>query len=72
LKRGLKGFWSVPVRASWRIIFRFEGADAFDVELTDYHNVIHGKSGISPQMAIRLSKAFGSTPGNVATDAACL
>jgi addiction module HigA family antidote len=26
------------------------------------NNVIHAKSGISPQMAIRLSKAFGSTP----------
>ena len=26
------------------------------------NNVIHGKSGISPEMAIRLSKAFGSTP----------
>ena len=41
LKGGLKGFWSVivrtAVRANWRIIFRFEGADAFDVELTDYH-----------------------------------
>src|ERR1700676_5110349 len=37
LKGGLKGFWSVTVRANWRIIFRFEGADAFDVELTDYH-----------------------------------
>jgi proteic killer suppression protein len=36
LKGGLKGFW-VTVRANWRIIFRFEGADAFDVELTDYH-----------------------------------
>jgi proteic killer suppression protein len=37
LKGGLKGFWSVSVRANWRIIFRFEGADAFDVELIDYH-----------------------------------
>jgi toxin HigB-1 len=37
LKGGLKGFWSVTVRANWRIIFRFEGADAFDVELIDYH-----------------------------------
>ena len=37
LKGGLKGFWSVTVRANWRITFRFEGADAFDVELTDYH-----------------------------------
>ncbi len=25
-------------------------------------NIINGKSGISPEMAIRLSKAFGSTP----------
>jgi toxin HigB-1 len=37
LKGDLKGFWSVTVRANWRIIFRFEGADAFDVELIDYH-----------------------------------
>jgi proteic killer suppression protein len=36
LKGGLKGFWSLTVRANWRIIFRFEGADALDVELTDY------------------------------------
>ena len=36
LKGDLKGFWSVTVRANWRIIFRFEGTDAFDVELTDY------------------------------------
>jgi proteic killer suppression protein len=33
LKGGLKGFWSVTVRANWR----FEGTDAFEVELTDYH-----------------------------------
>jgi proteic killer suppression protein len=37
LKGDLRGFWSVAVRANWRIIFRFEGADAFDVELIDYH-----------------------------------
>jgi proteic killer suppression protein len=37
LKGGLKGFWSVTVRANWRIVFRFEGASAFDVELIDYH-----------------------------------
>ena len=37
LKGDLKGFWSVTVRANWRIIFRFQGADAFDVELIDYH-----------------------------------
>lgn len=37
LKGDLAGFWSVTVRANWRIIFRFEGMDAFDVELIDYH-----------------------------------
>jgi proteic killer suppression protein len=37
LKGDLKGFWSVTVRANWRIIFRFEETDVFDVELTDYH-----------------------------------
>ncbi|HZV87789.1 MAG TPA: HigA family addiction module antitoxin [Candidatus Binatus sp.] len=26
------------------------------------NNVVNGKSGISPEMAMRLSKAFGSTP----------
>jgi proteic killer suppression protein len=37
LKGDLQGFWSVTVRANWRIMFRFEGTDAFDVELIDYH-----------------------------------
>jgi proteic killer suppression protein len=33
----LRGFWSVTVRANWRIIWRYDGADAVDVELIDYH-----------------------------------
>jgi proteic killer suppression protein len=37
LKGDLNGFWSVTVRANWRVIFRFQGADAFDIELIDYH-----------------------------------
>jgi toxin HigB-1 len=37
LKGDLAGFWSVTVRANWRVIFRFEGGNAFDVELVDYH-----------------------------------
>lgn len=37
LKGDLEGFWSVTVRANWRIVFRFEGTDAFDVELIDYY-----------------------------------
>lgn len=37
LKGDLKGFWSVTVRANWRIVFRFENGKAFEVELVDYH-----------------------------------
>ena len=37
LKSRLKGYWSVTVKANWRIIFRFEGEDVYDVELIDYH-----------------------------------
>jgi proteic killer suppression protein len=37
LKGRLKGFWAVTVRANWRVIFRFEGEDAADVDLIDYH-----------------------------------
>jgi len=36
LRGDLKGFWAVTVRANWRIVFRFQGTDAFDVELIDY------------------------------------
>ena len=37
LKGDLAGFWSVTVRANWRILFRFEGTSGFDVESIDYH-----------------------------------
>ena len=37
LKGEMKGFWSVTVRANWRVIFRFAGNDAFDVQYLDYH-----------------------------------
>jgi len=37
LKGDLKGFWAVTVRANWRVIFRFDGKDAVDVDLVDYH-----------------------------------
>ncbi len=38
------------------------GAKILGVTRQTLNNVISGKSGISPVMAIRLSKAFGSTP----------
>ena len=37
LKGEMKGFFSVTVRANWRIIFRFEGGEAFDLDFVDYH-----------------------------------
>lgn len=37
LKGDLKGFWSITVRANWRVIFRFENGQALDVDLVDYH-----------------------------------
>jgi addiction module HigA family antidote len=37
-------------------------AEALGVTRQALNNVVNGKSGISPEMAIRLSKAFGSTP----------
>lgn len=32
-----KGAWSVRVSGNWRITFRFDGPDAYDVDLEDYH-----------------------------------
>jgi len=37
LKGDLKGFYSVTVRANWRIIFRFENGKALEVDFIDYH-----------------------------------
>lgn len=37
LKGQLKDFYSVTIQANWRIIFRFEGNDVYDVNYVDYH-----------------------------------
>ncbi len=31
------GQWSIRINQQWRICFRFEHGDAFDVEIVDYH-----------------------------------
>jgi proteic killer suppression protein len=36
LKGAHAGFWSVTIRANWRIIFRFEDRDVTDIDLVDY------------------------------------
>jgi len=31
------GQWSIRINDQWRVCFRWEGSDALDVEVTDYH-----------------------------------
>ncbi len=33
----LKGFWAVKVNGNYRVWFRFEGENAYDVQYGDYH-----------------------------------
>lgn len=37
LKGDLKGFHSIRVNDQWRVVFRWDGNNASDVRLTDYH-----------------------------------
>ncbi len=37
LKGKLKGKHSIRINDQYRLVFRFEGRDAFDVEIVDYH-----------------------------------
>jgi proteic killer suppression protein len=37
LKGDRKGAYAVWVSGNWRITFRFQDGDAFDVDLEDYH-----------------------------------
>lgn len=37
LKGSLAGFHSVRVNDRWRVIFRWQGSNALDVQLVDYH-----------------------------------
>jgi proteic killer suppression protein len=37
LKHDRSGQWSIRINDQWRVCFRFENGDAFDVEIVDYH-----------------------------------
>src|SRR5258706_16458493 len=37
LKGDRKGQWSIRINEQWRVCFRFDKGDAFDVEIVDYH-----------------------------------
>ncbi len=37
LKASRAGQWSIRINDRWRVCFRFQDGDAFDVEMVDYH-----------------------------------
>jgi proteic killer suppression protein len=37
MKGEYKGFWAVDVSANWRVVFRLEDGELYDVDLIDYH-----------------------------------
>jgi addiction module HigA family antidote len=105
LRGDLAGFCAVNGSGNWRIVFRFEAGDIFDVDYLDYHyesampmknpphpgeiirelylepleltvtqaakdlgvarktlsELLNGRTGISGDMAVRLSKTFGGS-----------
>ena len=38
LKGDLKEFYSIRINNQWRIIFKWENSNAFEVEIVDYHS----------------------------------
>ncbi len=32
-----KGLWAMTINGPWRVCFRFDDGDAWDVEIVDYH-----------------------------------
>ncbi len=37
LSGSYKGYWSINVSGNWRMIFRFEEGNIYDVDYLDYH-----------------------------------
>ena len=33
----LKGFWSIRINEKYRIVFKFEGSNAYDVEISNHY-----------------------------------
>jgi antitoxin HigA-1 len=46
-----------------------KAAEILGVQRLTLSNLINGKNGVSPEMAIRISKAFGGRSGNLAAAA---
>jgi proteic killer suppression protein len=37
LKGDFAGFYSIRINKQWRIVFMWQGSEAFDVQIVDYH-----------------------------------
>ena len=37
LRGDRRGYWSLRINDQWRIVFQWEGKDALNVEIIDYH-----------------------------------
>ena len=37
LRGDRQGSWTISISGNWRITFRFQAGDAYDVDLVDYH-----------------------------------
>ena len=37
LKGKLKDFWSIRINSQWRVIFKWIGNDAYEVQIIDFH-----------------------------------
>lgn len=37
LKGTRKGQWAMTINGPWRVCFRFQGGNAYDLEIIDYH-----------------------------------
>ena len=37
LKGDFKGFYSIRINSQWRVIFRWDNGNAYDVQIVDYH-----------------------------------
>ena len=37
LKGDLKGYYSIRINEQYRLVFKFENSNAYDVYITDYH-----------------------------------
>ncbi|MFK7958367.1 MAG: type II toxin-antitoxin system RelE/ParE family toxin [Lysobacterales bacterium] len=37
LRGDLKGYHSIRINDQWRVVFRWESGNAFDVQIVDYH-----------------------------------